>query len=509
MAKSWLTIIVPEHQEYKINLMGDSSIGRAQDNVIALDHPSVSRYHALIEQRYDEFFLIDLGSVNGILLNGQRVINETKLNNDDLIEIGLCRLQFHKSVASVAKKVSVVEPSSPSSNNNISMTSTEIVPVQAQSKRSIVAIIATLAGLFILITSILLIILLRTSDSGDQNSRLITISSPATGTTIHKDEQISLTIKDDRNIERVIYQIDGIEIERVEIAPYTITLNPDKLITKYPQMASGEHILSLIIEDNKGRQIRQSDTLLLAFAIQNQTNDNGEIAEVTPVPRSNIDTTKPVISIDINSMASNLTAQIVQKSGYIFRVQFSEKIRAGTENYHNYSIDNARQYRREIIKAFRDKGLHPLLGFVLALSQSRFQANNRSNSNGIGLWQVPKEIGKNYLLAGETENAFTDPKRGAEIAASYLKDLINVFGLDNFIFAIACYGEPINHAGELRAQLESETSLPWQKDFWSAVDKGIISQKEADRVVLFFAAGVVGENPRNFNLQQERLSSLY
>ena len=46
-------------------------IGRASDNDIQLDDPSVSRKHAKIFVKDDKFFLEDLNSQNGTLINGQ------------------------------------------------------------------------------------------------------------------------------------------------------------------------------------------------------------------------------------------------------------------------------------------------------------------------------------------------------------------------------------------------------------------------------------------------------
>ncbi len=71
-------------------------IGRETDNDIRLDHSTVHRYHAIIERRYGEGYLIaDLSEAegNGVLVNGERVIHRL-LEDGDTISLGARRLRF-------------------------------------------------------------------------------------------------------------------------------------------------------------------------------------------------------------------------------------------------------------------------------------------------------------------------------------------------------------------------------------------------------------------------------
>jgi adenylate cyclase len=70
------------------------SIGRAETNDLVLNHPSVSRHHARISALPgDTTLLIDLGSLNGTIVNGQPV-HEHRLANQDRITIGMYELRF-------------------------------------------------------------------------------------------------------------------------------------------------------------------------------------------------------------------------------------------------------------------------------------------------------------------------------------------------------------------------------------------------------------------------------
>src|SRR4051794_33370537 len=65
------------------------SIGRAPNNTLSLgdDARRVSSHHAEIIRRGDHYVLHDLGSTNGTMINGRRVI-ASEIHQDDLIEFG-------------------------------------------------------------------------------------------------------------------------------------------------------------------------------------------------------------------------------------------------------------------------------------------------------------------------------------------------------------------------------------------------------------------------------------
>jgi adenylate cyclase len=66
-------------------------IGRGADNDVVLADPSVSRYHASVRLDDERARVVDLGSTNGVLLNGERV-SQAPLAAGDLLRIGAFEL---------------------------------------------------------------------------------------------------------------------------------------------------------------------------------------------------------------------------------------------------------------------------------------------------------------------------------------------------------------------------------------------------------------------------------
>ncbi len=69
------------------------SFGRAEANTVVLRDAKVSRQHAKILQKGEDFVLVDLNSSNGTYVNGER-IEEHVLTNNDEFQIGDTTLQY-------------------------------------------------------------------------------------------------------------------------------------------------------------------------------------------------------------------------------------------------------------------------------------------------------------------------------------------------------------------------------------------------------------------------------
>jgi pSer/pThr/pTyr-binding forkhead associated (FHA) protein len=69
------------------------TVGRAPDNLIQIDDPSVSSHHAELRVSGDDCYLRDLGSMNGTRVNGVSV-TETRLRRGDRIRFGRAEASY-------------------------------------------------------------------------------------------------------------------------------------------------------------------------------------------------------------------------------------------------------------------------------------------------------------------------------------------------------------------------------------------------------------------------------
>ena len=89
MKRTQITLTWPDGSQQVFPLTDVTSIGRGPDNLIPIPEQfqSVSRRHLELRRDKDRYFLKDLGSSNGVFLNGKKV-NEAQLNDGDEISIG-------------------------------------------------------------------------------------------------------------------------------------------------------------------------------------------------------------------------------------------------------------------------------------------------------------------------------------------------------------------------------------------------------------------------------------
>ena len=77
-------IVVEEGVRTELELPGPViTVGRALDNDIRLSNTRVSRHHSRIEAREGAAWVIDLGSANGTLVNGERVTRKLLAGGDE------------------------------------------------------------------------------------------------------------------------------------------------------------------------------------------------------------------------------------------------------------------------------------------------------------------------------------------------------------------------------------------------------------------------------------------
>ena len=247
--------------------------------------------------------------------------------------------------------------------------------------------------------------------------------------------------------------------------------------------------------------------------VATQSPSPEQSVEATPVESPAVeDSSIAIDAAEVRSMTLQLASQISQKSGYEFGPEFVQLIRERTPEYTSERpLSAARQYRHEINKSFRDAGLNPLIGYVLAMSRSRFDPV--APGKGVGIWQLPMGVARSQGYLGADENAarLKAPESSAQIVASYTRQLLSTFEPDDFMYAIACFGMDLQQAGKLQARLVATAPDGRnRRDIMKMIRAGVLTNEQVETIARFFAAGIVGENPHQFGLSSSQsFSSLY
>jgi hypothetical protein len=166
---------------------------------------------------------------------------------------------------------------------------------------------------------------------------------------------------------------------------------------------------------------------------------------------------------------------------------------------------DAERFGPDIRRASNVAGIPPQLMFVLAASRSRFREGGQGSDgcgvdpNGVGIFRFPRAV-----MAQVGEPGAIDNEAVTRVAAKHVRDMI-AGQRDDFFYAVACFGEPGQRLGEIFQRNDQQA----RRNFYDLVKRGEIRPEESSRVVCFFAAGIVAENPDRFGINTKSLVEVY
>lgn len=107
------SLILPDGSERELS--DEFTIGRADDNDLTLEKPTVSRHHAVVSQEGDRWFVEDRGSFNGTFLNGSRIQPGVKvpLRHGDRVGLGAESIVFSAPASLIDPEVTTALQTGP------------------------------------------------------------------------------------------------------------------------------------------------------------------------------------------------------------------------------------------------------------------------------------------------------------------------------------------------------------------------------------------------------------
>ena len=90
----WVDDETQEEREYVVSGV-ERYVGRESTNDVVMADNQVSTRHCRIVPKGEDFWMEDLGSRNGTYVNGVRIEEPRKLENEDLLKIGRTLFKFN------------------------------------------------------------------------------------------------------------------------------------------------------------------------------------------------------------------------------------------------------------------------------------------------------------------------------------------------------------------------------------------------------------------------------
>ena len=79
---------LPFRVEESYSIHSSITIGRSNKNDIVIKDPFISKNHARIEKKHNEYYIEDLNSSNGTFINNEQIFNPIRLEHGDTITMG-------------------------------------------------------------------------------------------------------------------------------------------------------------------------------------------------------------------------------------------------------------------------------------------------------------------------------------------------------------------------------------------------------------------------------------
>lgn len=487
MLEFFLTYPTPEgSQEIPIE-GGRLSLGRGSEADYRFPDNGLSRLNSTIYREGDNIWIVDENSTNGTFVNGSPVASSgTPLRSGDSIKIG------NETIL----KVRIFEkPFQPPVSNSVSSSSAAVsaVSISSNSPESfgILPVALTAFALFVISVSAVFIGFKVFSGNEPETVRQNnTYQSPendedADGETPtpKPTEKTEKTPKP----EKTVGTISNGNTSPVDL-PQQPTVTEANLPSgkKYQQMSQEER-----------RQYVQVKAEKLANLIGNSSSKS-----ISPLA---VDKIKAFL----DAYASR--ANVKPMGG---KCRFGDNLQV--------TYERASKNAPFIIKAFNARGVPAQIGFYLAMIESEHCNCLQSRTGPLGMFQFTFSTAKNHFnpntgvmkgASPTSPDVRCEPEPAANAAAEYMKFLLVRYGTGPSSVPLAIGSYNSGEGGlstNLKKALESNQSLP--RDFWTMIENSekLSEQFQAENIKYvpkFFAAAIVGENPQDFGLTLNALST--
>lgn len=456
---------------------GKVSFGRGSEADYRLGDDGLSRLHATIFREGDNVWITDENSTNGSFVNGERVKpNGTILYNGDKIKIGhYTTLNIRigsKPTASMANSAEKPKTAAASA---------------ADSQGFPVLIPLALAGFALLVISASAAFIGYKALGGGAEIVEETpyqTSTPENSDNRNDNKNSSKTPKPTASTETTTNNTGGTET----IANTTVEVKNDGTTVvlpkgKYQDMSDADKNRYVAVKSEK-----------IARIIGNQKSD--------PIPAEAVQEIKRFLS------------------GYVSRLNRSKKDSCDQGSWISSDftsvLTRATRTSPMVVRSFRKEGIEPQIGIYVAMIEGEHCPCLTSTTGAKGMFQFLASSWGDYD-PDKNPNDRCDPEKSANAGAKYLKTLITRYGTapDSVPLAIASFNSGQGNLSQNLDKVFAE-SAGQNRSFWTLAANKSVMQGRAGKqfndenikyVPKFFAAAIIGENPQDFGVSLQPLST--
>ena len=160
------------------------------------------------------------------------------------------------------------------------------------------------------------------------------------------------------------------------------------------------------------------------------------------------------------------------------------------------------RYWPAITKDFGALGLPDEMAYI-AWVESGFDPNAKSGAGALGLWQMTSTTAQSLGLtvSGNVDERL-DPDKQTKAAASYLASLLSEFGEDSFMLVLASYNRGENGVRRALRQVAREPGgfRKDKRDFWHLYRLKLLPEETREYVPRVLAAAIISNNAQKYGL---------
>ena len=458
---------------------GKITFGRGSETDYRFGDDGLSRLHATVYREGDNVWITDENSTNGSFVNGERVKpNGTILYHGDKIKIG------HYTTLTV--KIGSAQ-SAQNADNAGEKSKTVAASSGAGSQGFPVMIPLALAGIAILVIGVSAAFIGFKVLGRGTNTAQITEETPYQTPPDDSENQ-----NDNKNSNKSPKPTASVSVSPSgsgtpeTIANTTVETRNDGTTVVLPKGKYQD-----MSDEDKNRYIAVKSEKI-ARIIGNQKSD--------PIPAEAVQQIKSFLNGYVNRVGKAKNDSCEQ--GKWVASDFTSVLTRATKT------------SPFVVRSFRAEGIEPQIGIYVAMIEGEHCPCLTSPTGAKGMFQFLASSAPDYGLAADQR---CDPEQSAKAGAKYLKTLIARFGTapDSVPLAIASFN---SGQGNLSKNLDTVFAATGgqNRSFWTlAANKGILQggagkQFNAENIKYvpkFFAAAIIGENPQDFGVQLQPLST--